>query len=174
MIEKFKFNRNRVVFGIVFNLLMLIFSIWFVKNPDIFIRNQWMKAEHIKAFGAISTIYFILSLYSFILIYPKDIGIIIGKDYFIDHTRYKALGRVKWSEIDSIQKIKKSSLEIIFKESMFKNRNVNFFSRALFFIHNGNINQSIVISSALLNCSIEELYKSINLVFEKHNLHLPR
>lgn len=166
MTKEIKFKKSRVVYGMVFSMTMLCFSIWLIEDPDLFIRNQWIKAGNIRTLGVVGSIYFALLVCSFISIYPKKIAIIISNEYLIDHSKFESLGKINWCDISSIQRIKKTSLEIRFKESIFKNKKINFFKKVLHFMHNYKPNDTVIISSALLNCSIEELYKSINYAFK--------
>jgi hypothetical protein len=167
MNKEIDIKRIRVIYGIAISLTMLLISIWFILSPDIFIRNQWMKAAHIQTFGVIASVYFTFLLYSFIQIYSRRVGIIISSEYLMDLTRYESLGKIKWSEITSIQKFKKSSIEIIFKEPILKNKKLSMFKKILLYMNNYNPNLRIFISSALIDCSTEELFKYTNDALEK-------
>ena len=41
---------------------------------------------------------------------------IITEEYFIDNSKYEAIGKIKWNEVSKIQRVKKTSIQIFFKK----------------------------------------------------------
>lgn len=168
MEQKFEFKKSRVLFGILVFVLFLICSVWLFLEPEIFIRNQWMRIVHIQILGALGIFWFSLLICSYLLILPIKTAIVVTSDFLIDNSRFESLGKIRWTEISKIQRIKKQSIEISFKNLNLKSRKMPILKRILLYMTNWNHKSSIIISSALLNCSIEELEKSIRSAFENY------
>ena len=92
----------------------------------------------------------------------------VNKAFIIDNSRYESLGKIEWQNISKIERIKKKSIEIFVNESVFKNRKLNLIKKFLMFMGNWNYKKSIIISSALLDCSIEELYENITKSYKSY------
>ena len=170
MNKKIKFKKNRILLGILFFSLMLFASIWFLINPEIFLRNVFMKAEFIQTMGIIGIVYFPVILFSFFKIISRKYAIVITDDFIIDNSKYESLGKIKWKDISEIQRFKKKNIELILNKTIFKTKRRNLLKRFLTFMHNWNYKKSILISSALMDCSIEELFETISLVYEQNRL----
>lgn len=168
MLTIVKFEKKKIVFAIVLFITVFIVSIWYIIEPEIFVRNFLMKPEHILIIGTISFINSITVIYSLIYIFFKDIAIIISEDYLEDYSKYESLGKIHWDEVIKIKKIKKTSLEITLKKSVFERVNISLLKRFLLFMWNWNYGKSIIISSALLDCSIDELEKLISTAFKNY------
>lgn len=126
-----------------------------------------MSAGRIRVWGVISGVYFLFLSYSFIKIIPRKFAIIVSKDFLIDNSKFEALGAIKWSDISKIQLKKKQSLEVLFYQPMSKNKSI--IQKFLLFMGNWNYKKSIIISSALLECTIEELYDVISKAHKDYN-----
>ncbi|MDK2772970.1 MAG: hypothetical protein KYX68_12200 [Flavobacterium sp.] len=163
-----KFRKKRITFGIIFFLIMFTFSIFFILKPEIFIRNVFMKKFHIQTLGIIGIVYFSALFISFLKLYSRKYAIRITEEFIIDNTRYESLGKIEWQNISKIKRIKKSSIEIFVNESIFKNKKLNILKNFLLFMGNWNYRKSIIISSALTNSDIEELFKNITKAFEAY------
>ncbi len=170
MCKEIKFKKSRIVFGLLFSVLMLSFSIWFIVDPEIFIRNFLMEMWHIQLIGIIGVIFFTTLLYSFIKIYNRKWALRITNDYFIDNTKYEAIGKTLWENVEKIQRKKKYTLEIFLKENITSYTNQNLVQKFLLFMQNWNYNKSILISSALLECDIEELEEMMSVAYENYKL----
>jgi hypothetical protein len=168
MIKDFKFNKKRIFLGIFFSLLMLLISIFFVLKSEIFIRNVFMKTIHIQILGTIGIMYFSFLFYSLLRLFPRKYALIVSDEYLIDHSRYESFGKIEWKNISKIQKIKKESIELYLNKSVFQNRKMNLLEIFLVFMHNWNFKKSIIISSALMECSIEELFNEITFAYQNH------
>ncbi len=164
MNNKYEFKKLRLIKGILFFILFLGVSISFLLKPDIFIRNVFMKALHVQIIGAIGIIYFSALLYSYIRMLSRKNAIIITQEFLIDNSKYESLGEIKWSNISEIKKLKKRSIEIHLKTEISKNRNL--IKKFLSFMNNWNYKNSIVISSALLDCSNEELLDTMKMAYQ--------
>lgn len=143
-------NKWRVLYGITFCIIMLGISIWFISEPKIFVRNVFMREWHIILLGVVVLISFLALLYSFLRIISKSYGIIITEEYFIDNSRYEAIGKIKWNEVSKIQRIKKTSIQIFLKKNLSERINNNLLKKFLFMMHNWDYKNSIIVSSALL------------------------
>ena len=163
-------NKWRVLYGITFCIIMLGISIWFISEPKIFVRNVFMREWHIILLGVVVLISFLALLYSFLRIISKSYGIIITEEYFIDNSRYEALGKIKWNEVSKIQRIKKTSIQIFFKKNLSERINNNLLKKFLLMMHNWDYKNSIIVSSALLECDINYLEKKLVQAYKKAKL----
>ena len=161
MNKKIKFKKNRILLGILFFSLMLFTSICFLVNPELFLRNVFMKVKHVQLIGIIGIIYFSSLLFSFFKILRRKYAIQITDDFLIDNSKYDSFGKIKWSDITKIQKLKKRSIEVFIKRDLYKTKKRNLFKRFLCFMSNWNYNKSIIISSALTDDSIENIFEEI-------------
>ena len=163
-----KFRKERITLGIIFSLIMLTFSIFFILKPEIFLRNVFMKILHIQILGIIGIVWFSALFFSILKLYFKKYALCITEEFIIDNSRYESLGKIKWQNISKIERIKKKGIEIFVNEAVFQNRKLNSIQKFLMFMGNWNYKKSIIISSALLDCSIEELYENITKTYQSH------
>ncbi|WP_026979235.1 STM3941 family protein [Flavobacterium tegetincola] len=169
-----KIKIYRVFIGIFFAIIMICLSIWLISVPKIFIRNVFMKEWHIITLGIISILYFIVLLYSLLNILFRPYGIIISEKYFNDNSKYEAIGEIKWDKVSKIKRIKKTSIQIFFKENIINEVNNHLLKKILLMIHNWDYKNSIIISSALLECDIEFLEEKIVKAYKKaRNMKFP-
>lgn len=169
MRKEFKFRTSKKLLAILFFLLFIILSLWLLSEPEKFIRNQFMKKSHILLLGGVGLLSSFFYLCSFVMILPSKIAIVITKDYLVDNSRYESLGKIYWSEIYKIKRLNKNSIQITFKDLNLKNRKISILKRILLFLTNWNYKESVIISSALLDCSIDELEKAIRSGYLKRN-----
>lgn len=161
MYKEIKFKKNRVILGILFFSLMLCVSVFFVVNPEVFVRNVFIKIWYIQFIGLAGIVYYLTLLYSFFRILPRKYAIIITDDYLIDNSKYESLGKIRWTDISKIQRLKKRSIEMFLRMDGYKTEKKSFLKRFLSMLHNWNYKKSILISSALMECSVEELFDLI-------------
>tara|TARA_B110000261_G_scaffold150277_1_gene177635 strand:- start:57 stop:566 length:510 start_codon:yes stop_codon:yes gene_type:complete len=161
MNKDIKFKNNRILLGMLFFTLMLIASIYFLINPEIFLRNVFMKVEHVQLIGIIGIVYFSALLFSFFKIIQRKYAIQITDDFLIDNSKYESLGKIKWTDITKIQRLKKSSIEVFKKKDIYKTKKRNLLKRFLTIMSNWNYKKSIIISSALTDRNIENLFEDI-------------
>lgn len=166
-----KFKKSKIFYGIILYMILIFFSVLFITEPKIFIRNVFMKEWNIILLGVISSIYFMIQLFSFFYIAMKRNGIIINNEYFIDNSKYEAIGKVKWNEVSNIKRIKKTGIQIFFKENLNKRLDINFIQRFLLIMHNWDYKNSIIISSALLECDVDCLEKNFVEAYKKSKLN---
>ncbi|WP_298892417.1 STM3941 family protein [uncultured Psychroserpens sp.] len=164
----FRYNKKRIGFGLVFFILFNIIGIWFIVEPEIFIRNFLMKEEHIKLIGILLFFYSLFMLCSFILLLNKKEAFIISDNYLIDNSRYESIGKIYFNEIHDVKRVKKYSLKIVLKESIFKIKKLNILQKILLMVNNWNSKNSIIVSSALMNCEIDVLEASISSYMDKY------
>ena len=168
MIKEIKFKKARLLFGTFFCLIMLSILITFLLKPNIFIRNVFMKSEHIQIIGIIGSIYFLTLIFSILKLFPREYAIQITKEFLIDNSKYESLGKIEWGNVSKIKKVKRKSIELFVNKSVLQSRKTNLVKKILVFMNNWNYKKSIIISSALMNCSLEELYDEINLAHQNH------
>jgi hypothetical protein len=168
MEQIFEFKRSRVLLSFLILIFFSICSIWLILEPEIFIRNRWMKKVHIQFLGTISFLFNLLYLFSRLLILPRKKAVVVTSDFLIDNSRYESLGVIYWTEISKILKSDKNLIKIYFKDLNLKNRKLSIYKRILLYMTNWNYETSIIISNAQLNCSIDELEKSILSAFKNH------
>ena len=161
-----KFKKYNVIRAILIFLFILMGGIWFVKDPDIFIRNRWMTAIHVQILGVLNIVLCGLVLCSLIAISTRKVALIITSEYLIDNSRFESLGKIYWNEITGIEKTKKYSLKISIKDSQSKNKKNNLLKRIVFNIQNSTNRGSIIISSGLLDCDREEIYETMSIAHE--------
>jgi len=161
MNKEIKFKKNRILLGILFFSLMLFASICFLINPELFLRNVFMKVRHVQLIGVIGIIFFSSLLFSFFKIIRRKYAIQITDDFLIDNSKYESFGKIKWSDITKIQRLKKTSIEIFIKRDLYKTKKINLLKKFLRFMSNWNYKKSIIISSALTDSSIEVLFEEI-------------
>ncbi len=167
MNKEFKFKKSRILLGILFFSLMLFASVCFLINPELFLRNVFMKVIHIQTLGIIGILYFSVLLFSFFKILRRKYAIQITKEFLIDNSKYESLGEIKWKDISEIQRFKKNNIKLILNKNVFNSKKRNLLKRFLTFMHNWNYKKSILISNALIDCSIEELFESISIANKK-------
>ena len=167
MNKEFKFKKNRILLGTLFFSLMLLASIYFLINPELFLRNVFMKVIHIQTLGIIGILYFSVLLFSFFIILRRKNAIQITEEFLIDNSKYESLGKIKWKDISEIQRFKKNNIKLILNKNVFNTKKRNLLKRFLTFMHNWNYQKSILISNALIDCSIEELFETISIANKK-------
>ena len=168
MIKKIKFRKVRILLGAFISLLLFLSSFYFLLKPEFFIRNVFTKVIIIQILGVIGMIYFLALFYSILNLFSRKYAIIITDEFLIDNSKYESFGKVEWNTILRIEKFKKKSIQIFVDENVIKNQKMNILENFLVLMHNWNYKRSIIISNALLDCSIEQLYEEIILAHEKH------
>ena len=170
MIKEFKFNKKRVLLGILIMLVLLLISFFFLLKPEPFIRNVFMKAEHIQILGVIGIVFFLSLFYSFLKLIPREYAIQITDEFLLDNSKYESYGKIEWKDISKIQRLKENSIELTISKAVLKNRKTNLLKKFLRFMQNWNCNNRIIISSALLDCSIEDLFETVTLSYENYKM----
>ncbi|WP_442899863.1 STM3941 family protein [Gaetbulibacter sp. NE] len=168
MYREFKFKKGKVLFGLIFYVLLLLIFISFLINPEIYIRKVFMTERSIIIIGIIGIIYSSSVLYSFIILLSRKYSIKITEEFLIDNSKYESLGKIEWKDISKIQRFKKNNIELTLNRDILKNKNL--LKRFLTFMHNWNYNKSILISSALTDCNTEELFVTISGAYERNKL----
>ncbi|MQP24137.1 hypothetical protein GFJ94_03555 [Flavobacterium sp. LMO8] len=168
MIKKIKFRKVKILLGAFITLLLFLSSFYFLLKPEFFIRNVFTKVIIIQILGVIGMIYFLALFYSILTLFSRKYAIIITDEFLIDNSKYESFGKVEWNTILRIEKFKRKSIQIFVDENFIKNRKMNILENFLVLMHNWNYKRSIIISNALLDCSIEQLYEEIILAHEKH------
>lgn len=170
IIKKFFFNKKRIGFGIIVFLMFNIISIWFIREPAIFIRNFLMREKHIQTIGILAFVYTLLMLYSFIvLLFRNKVAFVIADSYLIDNTKFESVGEIHFSEISKVKRVKKYSLEIMLKEPVFKSKRFNLLKKITHISNNWNYKNTIIVSSALLlDCERNDLEKVILAAMKKY------
>ena len=167
---KFYFDKKRIVLGVAILIAFSCLSIWFIKEPEIFIRNFLMKKEHIQLFGYIALISsLIMTLAYIVLLFRKKEALIISDDYLIDNSKFESAGKIYFSEIKDIKKFKKYNVEIVLKDSIFKLKDLNIFQKIVFLLNNWYSKRySILITCAhILDCDRDKLYSILRKTYEK-------
>lgn len=155
-------NYNRVRYGILFFIVFFFFGIWFLLTPDIFIRNFVMKKIHIQILGVVVLLFSLINIYSFTWIFlSKKPALIIRKDCLIDRIKYESIGEICFRDITGVKKNNKNTIKVVMNKPVYKSRRLDVLQKILLISNNWNYNDSIIISSALLECDIETLEKSI-------------
>ncbi len=167
MKKEFKFKKSRILFGILLSGLFLVFAISFLLTPENYIRNIFITVKSIRTLGIIGILFFSSMLYSFVMLLPKKYSIQITEEFLIDNSRYESLGKIKWKDITKIERVKKYSIKLTLKNSIFTTKKVNLLKRFLLFMNNWDYKDSIIISSALCDCGIEELFENISEAYKK-------
>jgi len=157
-----KFKTRKVFIGMIFYIILLVFSISFLLKPDIYIRNVFATTLRIQIIGIIGTIYFSTLLYSLAKIFSRKYAILITDDFLIDKSKYESIGKIKWSEISKVKRLKKRNIQVFLNEKDLTTNKSNLLKKYLRFMHNWNHKKSTLISSALLDCSIDELFETIS------------
>lgn len=169
MIERFSYNRKRVGFGICFFIIAVFFSVWMINKPENFVRNFLLIKEHVQVIGFFLFIYGTLMLYSFIqLFFFKSEAFSISEDCLVDNSRYESLGVIHFKEIEKVERIKKHSLKLVLKSSINETRKIHFFKKVVFIANNWSFGNSVIVSSALLDCDIDHLEKVIITALKKY------
>jgi len=154
--KKIKSKKGRILLALITCLIMLASVIYITSYSS----KSMTNAERI-VLGILVIPWFLTLTYSFIRAIPRKFAIAISDEYLIDNSPFGVLGKIKWSEISKVRRKQKKSIEVFFKEPVFKRKGLNFFQKFLLFMHNWNYKKSIIISSALLDCSVEELYRMV-------------
>ncbi|MFT7250866.1 MAG: hypothetical protein ACI9FW_000583 [Flavobacterium sp.] len=166
MIKDYKFDKKRILLGVFISICMIMFSILFLLKPEVFIRNIFMQTELIQILGITGLAYFLAIFYSVIKLFPRKYAIQITDEFLLDNSKYESLGKIRWQNISKIERIKKKGIQIFVNESVFQNVKLNILEKFLLFMGNWNYKKSIIISSAFIDCNIEELYENIILAYK--------
>ncbi|MCI4671807.1 MAG: hypothetical protein MRZ79_26935 [Bacteroidia bacterium] len=142
-------------------LLFLATSVSFFLWPEAFVRNVYTKPEYIQILGIIGIVLYVALLFSYGSLFGRKTAIIITNEFLVDHSKYESLGEIRWSEVSRIQKIHKSNVEVFLNKEAFDSRKISWFKRFLMFMSNWKHEKSVLISSALLECSRETLYRHL-------------
>lgn len=156
-----KFKTKRIILGILFFSVFLSFSVALMVSPKIFIRNFLMTEKAIILLGMIGAVTNLALLFSFVKILPRKVALVITDNYLIDRSKYESLGKISWGDVAQIKRIKKRSLQITFKKPIFEEANLSFVKKWLLFLQNWSYKNSIIVSSALLDCDIDYLEDKI-------------
>ena len=168
---KFYFDKKRIALIIIVNILFMnMTSIWFIREPEIFIRNFLMKKEHIQIFGYIVLISSLFITFAYIvLLFRNREALIISDNYLIDNSKFESIGKIDFNEITSIKKFKKHNVEIGLKHSVLKSKKLNFLQKIVFLLNNWYSQRySIRITCAhILNCDRDKLYELLKKAINK-------
>ena len=168
MEERINFNKKRIILGILFGLVFLRLSVWFILEPERFMRNFMSSETKNVVFGIVASIFFLAGLFSIVMLLPRKCALIIGEEYIIDRSRYEAIGKIRWDEISKIQRLKKKSIQFFFKDGKrIQSPNDNLLKRFLRWSHNWEYKKSIIISSAFLECDIDTLEMKIKKAYRR-------
>lgn len=160
--KEIKFKKRKIFIGIIFYIILLVFSISFLLKPDIYIRNVFATIERIQIIGVIGVLYLLPLLYSFVRIFLRKYAIRITDDFLIDNSKYESIGEIKWSAIYKVQRLKKRNIQVFLNTTDLTTNKSNLLKKFLRYMHNWNHKKSILISSAILDCSIDELFETIS------------
>ena len=156
---------------VIFLVLTLIITTSFLIYPEGLAKHCFTKAEYIQLIGVLPFIFSSIMTYSLIKVSFRTKAIVLTEEYLIDYSKYESLGKIKWKDISKIKKFKKNNIELILNKNEFKTKKRNLLKRFLNFMGNWNYKKSVIISSALLDCSIDELFKTISLTHKKNRFN---
>ncbi len=171
MKKEFKFKKTRILFGIIILGLFLVISVSFILSPENYIRNIFSTQRGIRTLGTVGVLFFSSMLYAYVAILPRKYSIQITDDFLIDNSKYESLGKIEWKDIAKVERIKKYSIKLTLNKSVFKSKKINLFKRFLRYMTNWDYKNSIIISSALSDCTIDELFNNI---LENHKKYKKR
>lgn len=156
------FKKRRLALGFVFFIILIVVSCWFIYNPELFLRNKWMKTYHIQTLGVLGIFYSLLMLWAFVaLLVRKKSAFIIADSYLIDHSRFESIGKIRYQEIQHVERIKKHSLTITLNEPLTYWKRLNLLQKVVFLANNWTFSKRIIISAMLLDCDVTVLEKAI-------------
>ncbi|MVO07749.1 hypothetical protein GOQ30_01060 [Flavobacterium sp. TP390] len=168
MEERINFDKKRIILGILLAIVFLRLSVWFILEPERFMRNFLSSETKNVIFGIVASVFFLAGLYSIVMLLPRKCAIIICEEYIIDRSRYEAIGKIRWDEISKIQRLKKKSIQFFFKEEKrIQSPNDNLLKKFLRWAHNWEYKKSIIISSVFLECDIDTLEMKIKKAYRK-------
>ena len=169
MIKEFKFKKSRIFTAIIlFLLLTAIITISFLIFPEGLAKHCYTKTEYIQLIGLFPFVFSSTMTYSLVKVYFRTKAIVITDEYLIDYSKYESIGKIKWRDITKIQRLKKKSIEVFLKRDLYKTKKRNLLKRFLTFMNNWNHKKSIIISSALTDGSIEDLFKEITSAYRTY------
>lgn len=160
-----KFKKRKVLLGIVLFAFYFAIALYFILSPDEMmehIHSENKKLVQIQFL--IVSIFPFLILHSFLRILFKKKAIIITKEYLIDNSKYESLGKIKWEDISKIKRVKKRNIQIFLNPRKIKTNPLKTFTR---FLTNWEYRNSILITDALLDCTIDELFVVISNTFNE-------
>lgn len=167
MERKVKFRKKRIIGGIIFSIVGVGFSITFLFYSETFLRSPSEMPEFMQLLGCITLLYFSALLFSFFTLINREYALIISDDYLIDNSRYESFGKIYWEEISKVRRKGKTNLELVLKEPSVKRKGLSYLKKYLLFMHNWNYKSGFLISSALLDCNINELNSMVNLAYRR-------
>ena len=155
------FRKSKILLGVTFVLIMLFVSIFFIYEPERFLRNVFSTPGHVRNIGIAGALFQSVLLYSLLTSFGKKHALIISDEFIIDNSTYGSIGKIYWSDITEIKRTTKMSVELILKASAFEDINDNLIKKFLRFMTNWSYNKSIIIPIALLDYRKDELHKLI-------------
>lgn len=171
MSTEIKFRKGRIFLGIIIFVILFALSISFLLNAENYLEHFFSNVAPLQTIGGILFIYSSTVLYSLVKIFSRKDAIRITEEYLVDNSKYESLGKIKWRDISKIQRIQKRNIEVFLNPTAYKAEKSNRLKRFLRFMHHWNYSKSMLISSALLDCSREELFEAISEAYEKNKPH---
>ena len=159
---KFYFDRKRIVLAIIVLVAFAGISVWFIKEPEKFIRNVFMKKFHVQLLGYLSfTSTLIMTSAYLVLLFRRKTALIIADNYLIDNTKFDSVGRIDFDEIISVQKLNKYNVEIGLKESVLESKKMNVLQKIIYLLTNWYWQRySIRITCVhIRDCNRDKLYR---------------
>ena len=151
-----KFKKRKVLLGIVLFALYFAIALYFILSPDGMMEHIHSENKKLVQIPfLIVSIFPFLMLHSFLRILFRTKAIIITKEYLIDNSKYESIGKIKWEDISKIKRVKKRNIQIFLNPRKIKTNSLKTFTR---FLTNWEYRDSILITDALLDCTIYELY----------------
>ena len=169
---KIGFKKTKILLGLTIVVVMLLVSILFIYEPERYLRNVFSTREYIRNIGIVGVIFYSTVLYSNFSNFGKKHAIIISDEFLIDNSTYGSIGKIYWTDIVEISKLKKMSVELYLKPSVLESINDSLTKKFMRFMTNWRYKKSIIISTALLDCNRDELYEQI-INTHKRNKNFP-
>ncbi len=109
MIYQCRFPRIRHIIGSVIIIFFMIALLPFIYDYENIKINVLLKGKYVLIMGILGeliSIYLLILL--FVQIFRKNPAFVITKDYFIDNTLHKYLGKIYFKDIQNIKRMEKN------------------------------------------------------------------
>jgi len=170
-LKKFYFNRTRIIVIIGTLLAFAAGALWFIKEPELFIRNFLVKKEHIQLFGYVSFLSGLVMTYAYVrLLFRKKEALIIADDYLIDNSKFESVGKINYNEIKEIKKFRKYNVELVLKDEVLHLKKLNFLQKIVFWLNHWYSQRfSVFITCAhIRHCNRDQLYDILIASYQKY------
>ena len=97
-------SKTKISILLVGAILFVIFGVLFIITPDTFVTIRYRNPQTIRLTGIASVLFFGgASIYGFIKLFDKSMGLVIDDNGITDNTNASSVGLINWSDIIEVK-----------------------------------------------------------------------